>query len=132
MFHSIKGSITQKTLIIVGVCLFVTLTLFILFIEHQSYQFQLDQLKHQQSRITQGQSILLSEQLEEGEEDAAFYTVSGILANPAIVGVELDYHDNTEDLLIGDTTSSLTYSENISHLDDNFNVSDLATITSYC
>jgi len=131
MFHSIKGSITQKTLIIVGVCLFVTLTLFILFIEHQSYQFQLDQLKHQQSRITQGQSILLSEQLEEGEEDAAFYTVSGILANPAIVGVELDYHDNTEDLLIGDTTSSLTYSENISHLDDNFNVSDLATITTF-
>jgi len=131
MSHSLKGSITQKTLVIVGVCLFVILTLFILFIEHQSYQFQLTQLKHQQARITQGQSILLSEQLEEGDEDAVFFTISGILANPAIVGVKVDYQDGREDLAIGDTTTSLTYSENITHLDDNFNVSDLASITTF-
>ncbi len=129
--HSKKGSIAQKVLVTVGICLFVTLTLFILFIEHQSYQFQLTQLKHQQAQITQGQSILLSDQLAEGEEDAAFFTLSGILANPAIVGVVLDYHDNSNDLEIGDISTTLVHSENITFLDNDFNVSDIATITTY-
>lgn len=126
-----NNTITRKVLMVIGACLVITLTLFILFIEYQSYQFQLSQLIHQQSRITEGQSILLSDQLAENEEDAVFYTLSGIVANPAIVGVELDYRDSVEGMIIGDTSAPLTYSESISYMDDKLNIVEVAEITTY-
>ncbi len=120
---------------IVGACLFVILTLFILFIEYQSYQFQLSQLAHQQSRITEGQVILLADQLSENtndnHDDAAFLTLSGIIANPAIVGVELSYSDESEPLVIGDVSGAITYADSVAYMNDDYNMIDVGKLTTF-
>ena len=84
-----------KILLGVTVSSFSVLTLLLAFIELDSYSQRVDELVEEQELITLGQAILISESMENADEERLLLTLSGTLADPDILGVRLEGADGT-------------------------------------
>jgi len=101
--------ISLKIIGLVSTAVLCILTAMIVYVETNTYHSEFQQLRQTQSLITQAQATLLSDQHAEGYEESIFLTISGMLANPFIVGAKLEYYDGSEPYSIG-----VFKSENIS------------------
>lgn len=93
--------ISLKIIGLVSAAVLCILTLTIVYVESTTYQDEFEQLQKTQRLITQAQATLLSDQHAEGYEESIFLTISGMLANPFIVGAKLEYYDGSEPYSIG-------------------------------
>ncbi len=103
---------------IVSLSVLIILVFLIWFTESLTYKYQVDQLKTQQNLITEGQAILLSQQVFDHNDEGIFLTLTGILANPAIDGASITFSDNSEPFEIGKINDTLKQSFNITYYDD--------------
>jgi diguanylate cyclase (GGDEF)-like protein len=93
--------ISLKIIGLVSTAVLCILTAMIVYVESTTYHSEFQQLRQTQSLITQAQATLLSDQHAEGYEESIFLTISGMLANPFIVGAKLEYYDGSEPYSIG-------------------------------
>ena len=126
---ALLSKISLKIVAAISMSVLLILTLFIGYIESQSYAKQRTHLQDQQRHITEVQAILLSEQIFNDDEDAVFQTLSGILSNPSIVGVNIEYSDKSSPLQIGESASHMPFSVAINYFDKD--MIELGTITTY-
>lgn len=85
-----KG-ISARIIALVSISALTILISCFYFYTDRIYHAKIAELRKQQAYITQSQAILLPEFVHRGDEEKILLTLSGILANPFIVGVAL--HD---------------------------------------
>ena len=115
---NVFSRIWVKIMLAVGIAVCSIMTVFIINIEKRSYDHAQQDIAAQQKLITEGQAVLLSEHVFEADSLATFRILSGILANPSITGVRIDYATGGEPILLGDIDDGLLYELQINHYDD--------------
>ncbi len=81
--------ISTKILVTVTISIAAIIVVFVTFTEYRNHEQSLRLLKNQQKMITEGQAILLSQYMYEKNEDNIYLTLSGVVANPSIVAVDV-------------------------------------------
>ncbi len=125
--------ISSKILVSVTISIATIIVVFVTFTEFRSHDKSLRLLKNQQKMITEGQAILLSQYMHEKNEDNIYLTLSGIVANPNIVAVEVLDKSGKSVFSIGDverTSDHYVYGHAITYF-ENGKVSSLGEIRTY-
>ncbi len=104
------SKISMKIIGRVGAAVLIILVLSLAAVDRGSYSLQLEQLLSTQKIITQSQAQTLSEQFSEGVRSGAVHTLTGVLTNPSIEGVKVDYADGSDSLLVGEINSEFDLS----------------------
>lgn len=92
------------------------------------YDAKIDELRKQQAYITQSQAILLPEFVQRGDEEKILLILSGILANPFIVGVAVYDTDGTQTQSFGQFKSDTAFIFEHEHAITYFDGSEIRTL----
>ena len=97
------SKISRKILAAVTLSVSAIIVIFISFLEYKNYEKSFTLLKNEQKLITEGQAVLLPQYLVDKNEESIYLALTGIIANPIIVGVTISDDTGKEIFSIGET-----------------------------
>lgn len=122
--------ITRKILLAATLCVLIILPGSIYWIESSNHAQHLRAQAENQRMITNGQAVMLIEPVADLDEESIFLTMTGILANPDIVGARVDFFSDVPALQIGDSHGDLVIEVVIQHVFDG-QIERIGRITTY-